>query len=308
MDLRGAVFNRLGVLGEAGPRGEGGKAFDLLLVRKWCEIRDCEMDDAWYHGGGGTAYVGWERSYDCLMDRVTSWRMRHAPCVQWASSGNVIRRSTFHGSDAQWHAGWTHENLYEQCTVDAAGKHGSYGHGAWGSPPEDKAHGPEGPRNVIYGCDFRAPKAGLWMGGMNENWIVAYNRFVVDSGPAIFAKTFSFDHVVRGNVLAVKAEKRPAVELSTSDCTGVEIVGNRVFGAGGRVVGGKAKPAVNEGNTIAPFTADAPRPEPAVPSIFEWQRARAGAAAGESFPVAFRHRGFPAVMCRGEFSGAGLRS
>lgn len=239
---------------------------------KWCEIRDCQFRDAWYTGGGGSAYVGWERSYDCLMENVTTWRMRHAPCVQWSSSGNVIRKSTFHGSDAQWHAGWTNENLFEDCTVDAAGSWGTYGNGGWASPPADEAHGPEGPRNVVYRCDFRAPKAGLWMGGMNEAWLILYNRFVVKAGPGIAARTCSFDHIIRGNTIAVESGSQPAIHLATDDCLGVEIVGNRVYGAGGQLLGGKAQPELLEGNTIEPFEPSPPRPAAPAPSIFAWQR------------------------------------
>ena len=243
---------------------------------KWCEIRDCTMDDAWYHGGGGTAYVGWERSYDCLMDGVTTRRMRHAPCVQWSSSGNVIRRSTFWGSDAQWHAGWTNENLFEQCTVDAGGKSGSYGYGGWASPPGDKAHGPEGPRNCVYNCDIRSRKTGLWMGGMNEAWLILHNRFLVASGPGITARTCSFDHLIRGNVFALAQPKQPAVELATPDCSGVEITGNRLYGGNGQVAAGRGRPLVAKDNVTEPYTADPPRPAPEVPSIFEWQRQRRG--------------------------------
>ncbi|MBC8874811.1 MAG: right-handed parallel beta-helix repeat-containing protein [Planctomycetes bacterium] len=245
---------------------------------KWCEIRDCQFDGAWYVGGGGSAYVGWERSYDCLMENVTTWRMRHAPCVQWSSSGNVIRNSTFHGSDAQWHAGWTNENLYENCTVYAEGSHGTYGHGGWASPPEDKAHGPEGPRNVVYNCDFRAPKSGLWMGGMNENWLILHNRFIVDKGPGIYARTCSFDHIIRGNVFVLRRADQPAVMLASDDCTGIEISENRVFGKGATIIAGKAEPLVESDNEVVsdaaslPSDNDSPRPKPEVPSIFQWQR------------------------------------
>jgi len=250
---------------------------------KWCEVRDCVADDAWYHGGGGTAYVGWQHSWDCLIDGVTTRRMRHAPCVQWAASGNVIRRSTFSGSDAQWHAGWTNENLFEQCVVDAAGSWGTYGFGAWASPPNDAAHGPNGPRNVVYNCDFRSPKAGLWMGGMNEAWLILHNRFVVQAGPGVFARTCSFDHIIRGNVFALADPKQPAIQLATADCTGIELLGNRIFGGSGQLVGGPGKPLADRDNTFAPFSADPstslgagpPRPTPAIPSIFEWQRAHA---------------------------------
>ena len=247
---------------------------------KWCEIRDCLADDAHYHGGGGTAYVGWQHSWDCLMDGVTARKMRHAPCVQWASSGNVIRRSTFHGSDAQWHAGWTNENLFEQCVVDAAGSWGTYGYGAWASPPSDVAHGPNGPRNVVYNCDFRSPKAGLWMGGMNEAWLILHNRFIVQSGPAVFARTSSFDHIIQGNVFVLADPKQPAIHLATADCIGIEIIGNRVYGGAGRLLAGPAKPLLDRDNLFAPLPpapsaslgAGPPHPIPTVPSIFAWQR------------------------------------
>jgi hypothetical protein len=70
-------------------------------VGKWCEIRDCVFDDAHFKGGGGTAYVGWQHSWDCLMDGVETFDYRHAPLVQWSASGNVIRNGVFHNSDAQ---------------------------------------------------------------------------------------------------------------------------------------------------------------------------------------------------------------
>jgi hypothetical protein len=124
-----------------------------------------------------------------------------------------IRKSTFHGSDAQWHAGWTNENLFEQCVVDAADSDGTYGHGGWASPPHDTAHGPKDPRNVVYNCDIHAPKTGIWMGGMNENWLIVHNRLITQAGPGIYARHASFDHIIRGNVIAV-ASDRPAVELS----------------------------------------------------------------------------------------------
>nr|CAA9213287.1 hypothetical protein AVDCRST_MAG63-86 [uncultured Armatimonadetes bacterium] len=244
-----------------------------FLQAKWGEIRDCVMDDAWYKGGGGTAYVGWEYACDGLMENVTTRKMRHAPCVQWAASGNVIRKSTFEGSDAQWHSGWTNENLFEQCVVTSATGDGGYGYGMWASPPEDEAHGPNGPRNVVYHCDVRSPKTGLWMGGMNENWLILHNRFVVGAGPGVFAKTASFDHILRGNVFLLADPKQPAVFLATPDCVGVELTGNQVLGGNGKISGGAGRPAVDQGNRLMP-AGDAPRPQPAVPSIFEWQRAQ----------------------------------
>jgi len=240
---------------------------------KWCEIRDCTFDDAWFKGGGGTAYAGWESSWDCLMENVETFKFRHAPLFQWAASGCVIRKSVFHESDAQWHAGWTNENLMEQCVVESSQNHGAYGYGMWASPPEDKAHGPNGPRNAVYNCDIRSPKAGLWMGGMNENWLILHNRFVVDSGPGVFAKTSSFDHIIRDNVFVLKDNKSPMIQLATADCTGVEAIGNQLHGGNGRIVAGPGQLALNEGNQVLPLST-APRPEPAVRSIYDWQRQR----------------------------------
>ena len=240
---------------------------------KFCEIRDCRFDDAWFKGGGGTAYVGWERAYDCLMDHVETFDFRHAPLFQWAASGCVIRNSVFHRSDGQWHSGWTNENLIEQCVIESAQGNGGYGYGLWASPPEDTAHGPNGPRNVVYHCDVRSPRAGLWMGGMNEAWLILHNRFVVDKGEGVFAKTASFDHIIQGNVFVLKSDAFPMVRLATEDCVGVELIGNQLYGGNGALISGLAEPAVNQGNRALPL-ADAPRPQPATPSIFAWQRAQ----------------------------------
>lgn len=254
---------------------------------KWCEIRDCVFDDAWFKGGGGTAYAGWDGCWDCLMENVETFKLRHGPLFQWAASGNVIRKSAFHQSDAQWHAGWTHENLIEQCVVESATGHGGYGFGMWASPPEDTAHGPNGPRNVVYNCDVRSPKTGLWMGGMNENWLILYNRFQVEKGNGVLAKTSSFDHILRGNVFLLKDSKASMVHLATPDCIGLEIRENRLYGGNGRLVSGKAAPAVSEDNRVFP-SADAPRPQPAVPSIYQCQRSIASDRLIGGKPLAFR--------------------
>jgi hypothetical protein len=140
----------------------------------------------------------------------------------------------------------------------------------WASPPEDEAHGPNGPRNVIYNCDTTSPRTGLWMGGMNENWLVLYNRYTVKAGPGVFAKTGSFDHIIRGNVFVLQDGKSPMVQLQTPDCGGVEISDNVLYGGNGRLAAGMAKPGVLTGNQTKPL-GEAARPQPAVPSIYAWQ-------------------------------------
>ena len=150
--------------------------------------------------------------------------------------------------------------------------HGGYGFGMWASPPEDKAHGPNGPRNVVYNCDVSSEKTGVWMGGMNENWLIVYNRFVVERGQGVFAKTASFDHVIKDNVFVLKDKSSPMVYLASADCTGVEIIGNRLYGGNGKIFAGRGKPGRVEGNRALPL-GEAPKPRPAVPSIYEWQNA-----------------------------------
>jgi hypothetical protein len=237
---------------------------------KRCEVRDCVFDRSWCNDGG-SAYVGWETSFDCLMENVTTYDMRHAPVLQWASSGNVIRLSTFHGSDAQWHAGWTNENLYELLTVESSQLAGSYGSGGWASGPDDTAHGPNGPRNVVYNCNITSMKTGLWLGGMNENWLILHNRFVVGRGPAIFAKDASFDHLIRDNVFVMLEPQPAAIYLGTPDCTGIEFSGNRFFGPVDRLFGGAVGPAVNEDNRVRQ-SGGINRPRPPVRSIYEWEQ------------------------------------
>jgi len=242
-------------------------------MAKWCEIRDCIFDDAWFKGGGGTAYTGWDRCWDCLIENIETFKIRHAPLFQWAASGNVIRKSIFHDSDGQWHAGWTNENLIEQCVIKSVTGHGGYGYGMWASPPQDTAHGPNGPRNVVYNCDVTSEKTGLWMGGMNENWLILHNRFTVQKGCGVFAKTASFDHIIKDNVFVLKDKSSPMVFPASQDCIGVEITGNLSYGGNGKISAGNGKPVLLEDNRALTLT-DASRPKPAIPSIYEWQIAQ----------------------------------
>ena len=241
---------------------------------KFCEIRDCVFRDAWFKGGGGTAYTGWEHSWDCLIDGIETFEYRHAPLFQWSASGCVIRNGVFHNSDAQWHSGWTNENLIENCVIESVHEHGAYGFGMWASPPEDSAHGPNGPRNVVYNCDITSPRTGLWMGGMNECWLILYNRFHVKNGPGVFAKTCSFDHIIRDNVFIIDNAEQPAIRLETNDCFNVEFSNNAIYGGGPLVNGGGRELLKQRGNKQLPLdrVVEAVRPTPAVPSIYDWQK------------------------------------
>jgi hypothetical protein len=161
--------------------------------------------------------------------------------------------------------------LFEQCRIESVAEHGSYGFGLWASPPNDTAHGPNGPRNVVYNCDVTSPKAGLWMGGMNENWLIMYNRFVVERGQGVYAGTTSFDHIIQSNVFVLKDGQSPMVFLSRSNCVGVELRGNRLYGGNGQIASGRAQPLVMEGNQTFPL-GEGSHLTPPVTSIYGWQQ------------------------------------
>ncbi|RRJ96100.1 endopolygalacturonase [Opitutaceae bacterium TAV4] len=250
---------------------------------KQCEIRDVEADGAIFKGGGGTGYVGFERSFDCLMDGALTKDMRHAPNVQWGSAGNVIRNGHFIGSDAQWHAGWTNENLYENNIIEqtaADRTNGAYGHAFFASGPASSSHGPQGPRNVVYNNDVSAPKDGVHMVGGNEAWLILHNRFRLGQGRAIYGKEKSFDHTIRGNVFIMEKPDAVAVLFGSADCTGIDVMDNQFYGPLKTITGfsgGLGDFGIVSGNKLHPKPAASelpPRPQPAVPSIYEWQRER----------------------------------
>ncbi|MFA7345389.1 MAG: carbohydrate binding domain-containing protein [Terrimicrobiaceae bacterium] len=216
-----------------------------FLASKWCEIRDCVFDDQWV----SVSYVGWERCYDCLMDGITTRGVRHAPLLQWSAAGNVIRNSAFYDSDAQWHAGWTNENLIENCVVESNFGSGGYGYGMWSSPPNDASHGPNGPRNVIYNSDISSPLAGVWLGGQNKGWIFRYNRMATDAGQGIFAQKDSSGHIIRDNVFSMRNSAN-GVWLNDTTCAGIQIVNNTFRGVAGAsgIVGGAMGASLLQGN------------------------------------------------------------
>lgn len=245
-------------------------------VSKHIEVRDCVFEESLFKRDGGTGYVGFDRTWDSLMDNVEVRGMRHAPNNQWNAAGNVIRNSRFFGSDGQWHAGWTLENLYENNFIDARGNGGSYGHGLYASGPWSGLHGPQGPRNVVYNNDVVARLDCLHMLGGNEAWIVLHNRFVSEQGRAVYAREKSFDHIISGNVFVLRKATEPAVFLG-ADSAGVELTENRFYGTSAPLVGfagGLTKLAADRDNTaFARVPEDLPeRPQPKVPSIFQWQQ------------------------------------
>ncbi len=115
----------------------------------------------------------------------------------------------------------------------------------------------------------------VWMGGMNEGWIIAYNRFLADAGAGVFAKDASFDHIIRGNVFVLRDGAAPMVRLRTPDCIGVRVLDNALYGGNGAFYEGEAELAAmagNEAHALPEGDTLPARPTPPVPSIFGWQR------------------------------------
>ncbi|MCC5788822.1 MAG: right-handed parallel beta-helix repeat-containing protein [Opitutales bacterium] len=265
---------------------------------KHLEVRDAFFDGAIYaHGGGGTAYVAWQAAYDCLMENVSARKLRHAPNVQWSSSGNVFRNSTFEDSGGQWHAGYTHENLFENITIRTTGSHGAYPFGLYGSYATGM-HGPQGPRNVVYGSTIDSWRGGLKVGGTVEGWIFAYNTIEAQRGPAVALMPGTFHATFRGNVLVSHEPDPSLIWIATPDCVDNHFQDNYLIGMGECGTGwrgswdlrnliriidpeslicpifsGAGRPLEEEKNRrIADVPSLLPSPQAPVPSIFEWQR------------------------------------
>ncbi|WP_269539269.1 right-handed parallel beta-helix repeat-containing protein [Cerasicoccus fimbriatus] len=257
---------------------------------KWCEVRDSEFDSTWNHGGG-MAYGGFTQTTDCLMENCLWINYRHAPVVQFGAQGNVFRNSTFEGSDAQWHAGWSTENLYENCTIlpartvfadstprDILPAYGTYRFGMYSTPSHDTSHGPNGPRNVVYNCDVNSIRDGVYARGASENWLFLHNRFNVYGNGAggFYAESGFFNTIIRNNVFILEDETKPMVFLRTADCVGIELVDNTVYGGSGTIVDGVIDVAINEGNQAMPALVSGEaypaRPLPNPSSIYDWQR------------------------------------
>ena len=239
---------------------------------KFCSILDSEFNDAFFKGGGGTAYIGSDSCYDFLLDGIVTRGMRHAPVVQWSANGNVIRNGVFYNSDAQWHAGWSNENLFENCHIISDTKeNGGYGNVLWASPPEDGSHGPNGPRNVVYNCDGFGIEDAIYLGGMNENWIFVGNRMRTVRKAGFFVKNASFDHIIKNNVFIFDSPSSPFIRFASPDCIGIEITDNKIYGGSGKLSAGLQKPFINKNNRFYKYDKSAPRPKLAVPSIYEWQ-------------------------------------
>ncbi len=239
---------------------------------KWIEIRKCELDGAW-NFDGGQAYAGFTSSADCLFDDNVVLRYRHGPCVQYGAMGNVFRNSLFEGSDLQWHAGWSTENLFENCVVHSHYGGGSYGGAAYATGSDDPGHGPNGPRNVVYNCDLSGEsRGGVILNGVNEAWMWLHNRIIQEAGAGFCLRCGSFDHTIAHNVVVLEDGVSPLLRLKTPDCVGIDLVCNTLVGGNGQLVEGAAPLAHEADNRILPAGEVPDRPTVTCPSIYAWQQ------------------------------------
>ena len=240
---------------------------------KNCSFINCTFIDAW-NQHGSLAYAGFDYGWDCLIEGMETFRMRHGPTLNWTSSGNVIRNSIFHESDAQLHSGWCCDNLFEQCRIESTTyKYRGYGYGFYASPYNDSGHGPGGgPRNVIYNCDSVSLLSAVFMGGGgNHNWLIMYNKFKADSGPGIIQRLGCKNTRIEGNVFVLKDTKAPLIYYEFLDCTGDIIIGNNIYGGNGKLFQGASKPGQEQNNHFMPYTKNIPESTPPVQSIYKWQ-------------------------------------
>lgn len=219
------------------------------------------------------SYAGFEYGTHCLMERIETFDLRHAPLLNWCCSGCVIRDSVFHNSDAQFHSGYCLENLIEQCRIiETTGKFSSYGFAFYSTPFNDGMHGSCGPRNVIYNCDARSRRSSIYLGGNNFQWRIVYNRFLADSGPGIIARLNCRDNIIRGNVFTLKDAAWPLLFNEYLENSGCEFVDNTILGGNGKLLGGVAAEFQQSGNCFLPVNDTAPSPSAPVPSLYLWQK------------------------------------
>lgn len=242
---------------------------------KNCEIKNCIFRNPWNTGTGGRAYGGWEFAWDCLIENLETFKMRHAPILNWTCTGNVIRDSVFHESDAQWHSGWCRDNLYEQCTVESTTKkHRGYGYGFYSTTVDDSMHGPNGPRNVVYNCKSISLKDGVYLGGMNQQWMIMYSKFIVNNGAGVIARFGCRDNIIKGNIFVLKNSSFPMVYYEFMDNTGDKLIDNIVYGGNGKLYAGPGSPEIVKNNRFFPLSANQKKSTPPVPSIYKWQKSK----------------------------------
>jgi hypothetical protein len=293
---------------------DAGRHAAFLVGVKHGEIRDCAFIGAhWPRAGGASAYIGFAGCDDSLMENVVAVGHRHGP-DNHGGTGNVVRNSTFSGSDLQWHNGYGVEHLIENVTVGDNAFGGSYQRALHTPETGNQIHSPPGPRNVIWNCDLFGPRGGVFLGGYQQGWIFAYNRIKTERGPAFVLRDRQTDHIIIGNTIIMEDLFAPVVlhgdprggpdhaNLARHN-RGNDFIGNTIYGSGNVIHDAGAADDVahltmrrSMGNVIHPPDHAAPRPDPArrpMASLFETQRQHPHGLAPDDPPlydpdVAFR--------------------
>ncbi|MBS1368982.1 MAG: right-handed parallel beta-helix repeat-containing protein [Lentisphaeria bacterium] len=237
-----------------------------------CTFSDSVLRGAWLPRTL-LSYAGFENGTDCLLERLETFDLRHAPLLNWSCSGCVVRDSTFRNSDAQLHSGYCLENLFEQCRViETTGEFSSYGFAFYSTPFNDGMHGSNGPRNVIYNCDMSSRRSSIYLGGNNSRWRIVYNRFHARSGPGIIARLNCRDNIVAGNLFVLDSPEFPLFFNEYLDNTGNTFTGNTVAGGNGGLWGGVRSEYRSEKNRFLPAGSAPPEIKAPVPSLYLWQK------------------------------------
>jgi hypothetical protein len=161
-----------------------------------------------------------------------------------------------------------------------------------------------GPRNCIYNCDLIGPKGGIFLGGKSEGPLILHNRVRAWSGPGMVLRYHVFNGIFLGNVFAVQNRFDPAVlfgdperdnnRLNRTEARpkplphpllgtanpGNDFIGNTLYGGSGELQAGPwqfggahAEWRSSFGNVVKAWNPNPPRPQPAMASVFETQRA-----------------------------------
>jgi hypothetical protein len=268
---------------------DAGRHPAFLVGVKHAEIRDCQFIGAhWPNAGGASAYVGFAGCDDSLMENIVGVGLRHAP-DNHGGTGNVVRNSIFSGSDVQWHNGYGVEHLIENVTAGSNTLGGGYYRTVHTPETGNQIHSPPGPRNVLWNNDLFGTRGGVHLGGYQQGWIIAYNRLHNERGPSFLLNDRQTDHLIIGNTIInedifapVIVHGRNEVERFATKNTGIDFIGNRIFGSSGTInagnpAAGGAKTELRRsfGNVIHGPDHAAPRPDLSqlpIASVFEAQR------------------------------------
>ncbi len=272
-------------------------------LAKNIEARDLDIEHSWNLGGGGNGYLPLWSTSDGLMENIVSDSLRHAPNFQGHANGCVFRNSVFTRNNMEWHGGHTVENMFENVSILKDAPRETMGLNALASTRLDDpydGHEPHFHGQVVYNCDIRIDRPrcnSARLGGLHEDWILAYNRIVnYDRNAAIFIGDYARGLVFKGNNVGIQNYSGHELEYMTAfpdsgwDTTSltynaniephfesIKFIDTKVYGfPSDRLWNGlnsNVEAALIDSNTqVFSSVTDVPRPVPPIPSILQYQR------------------------------------